>query len=151
MSDSFPVPHGAVIVTENPAGGFTQTVHTETHDFLADEPVSAGGRDLGPDPYRLLLAALGACTSMTIRMYADRKQWPVDRIEVRLRHDRIHATDCADCLDKNAMVDKITRDIVIEGDLDDEQRRRLMEIADRCPVHRTLTGTIRVASALVED
>ncbi len=151
MSDMFAVPHGAVVVTESPAGGYAQIVHTETHDFLADEPLSAGGEDLGPDPYRLLLAALGTCTSMTLRMYATRKQWKLDRIEVRLRHDRVHAKDCADCPDKDVVVDRITRDILLEGDLDDEQRRRLLEIADRCPVHRTLTGTIRVASALVSE
>src|ERR1700722_14270823 len=116
------------------------------HRMLADEPVKVGGLDSGPGPYDLLLAALGACTSMTVRLYADRKQWSLKRVMVRLKHGRIYATDCADCETKEGMIDHIDRTITFEGELDAEQRQRLMEIADKCPVHRTLTSEVIIKS-----
>jgi putative redox protein len=114
--------------------------------MVADEPVAAGGRDSGPGPYDFVLAGLGACTSMTMRMYADRKSLPVERITVTLKHSKIHAEDCAECETREGMLDQIDRVISIEGDLDDDQRKRLMEIADKCPVHRTLTSEIRIVT-----
>jgi uncharacterized OsmC-like protein len=108
------------------------------------KPVKAGGLDSGLGPYDLLLAALGACTSMTLRMYADQKKLPLERVEVRLRHDRIYAADCAECETKEGLLDHIERVITLEGDLDAKQRARLMEIADKCPVHRTLTSEVRI-------
>jgi putative redox protein len=116
--------------------------------LTADEPEAVGGQDQGPSPYDLLLAALGTCTAMTLRLYADRKQWDLRRVEVRLRHDRIHATDCADCETKEGRIDRIQRVIGLEGDLDADQISRLLEIADRCPVHRTLTGEIKIETKL---
>src|SRR5262252_626004 len=115
---------------------------------LADEPVEADGNDRGPNPYELLLMALGACTAMTIRLYVERKKWPLTRIAVRLRHERIYARDCADCETKEGMLDEIERVIEIEGPLDAEQKRRILEIADKCPVHRTLTSEIKIRSRL---
>jgi putative redox protein len=134
---------GVVVVAENGEGPFGQTVTAGRHTFPADEPVPVGG-DTGPTPYDLVLAGLGACTSMTVRMYAERKQWPLDQVTVELRHSRIYAEDCADCETKTGKLDKIERTIRLEGDLDDEQRRRLMGIADKCPVHRTLTSEIQI-------
>ncbi|MCB1741001.1 MAG: OsmC family protein [Gammaproteobacteria bacterium] len=123
---------------------FLRHVSSDDHAWLADEPKRVGGDNLGPDPYEHLLAALGACTSMTIRMYANRKQWPLTDIQVELVHSREHAADCDDCEDSATRIDVITRRIRLEGDLSDEQRQRLMEIADRCPVHRTLENEIRI-------
>lgn len=119
------------------------------HELLADEPVAAGGEDAGPDPYGYLLAALGACKTMTVRLYADRKGWALTHTRVELRHDRIHADDCADCETKQGRVDQIEVSLAFEGDLDDEQRTRLAEIAEMCPVHRTLTGEIKIRSRLM--
>lgn len=138
-----------VTVAETHEGRFTQAVTAGNHTLRADEPSAMGGTDLGPDPYALLLGALGACTAMTLRLYADRKQWPLRHVEVLLRHGRVHASDCAECEAKIGMVDLIVRDIVLEGDLDEEQRRKLLEIAEKCPVHRTLTGTVKVVSGLM--
>ena len=135
---------GDVVVHETGRGLFQQEVITGTHRLLADEPVAAGGLDSGPSPYALLLAALGACTSMTVRLYADRKSLPLKRTSVRLRHGRIHAVDCAECETKEGMIDHIDRVITFEGDLDGEQRARLLEIADKCPVHRTLKSEIDI-------
>jgi uncharacterized OsmC-like protein/alpha/beta superfamily hydrolase len=135
---------GSVMVRETRRGLFQQEVITGPHRLLADEPVTAGGIDSGPGPYDLLLAALGACTSMTVRLYADRKSLPLRRTLVRLRHGRIHATDCAECETKEGMIDRIERAITFEGDLDGEQRARLLEIADKCPVHRTLKSEIDI-------
>jgi putative redox protein len=139
-------PHD-VLVRETRRGTFQQEITAGTHHFLADEPVAAGGLDSGPGPYDLLLAALGACTSMTLRLYADRKQLPLARTQVRLRHSRIYAADCAECETKEGMIDRIERVISLEGELDAEVRKRLLEIADKCPVHRTLTSEIDIRTS----
>jgi putative redox protein len=119
--------------------------------FTTDEPVELGGEGAGPDPYTLLLAALGSCVSMTVTLYARRKSWPVERVEVRLRVRRTHADDCAECVTKgDAFVHRIERSVTIEGDLNEEQRARLQEIAHKCPVHRALTGEI-VISDIADD
>ncbi len=135
---------GTVTVRETRRGTFQQDIICGAHRLTADEPASVGGLDSGPGPYDLLLAALGACTSMTLRLYAERKKLPLTRVQVRLRHSRIHATDCAECETKEGMIDRIDRAITLEGDLDAAQRARLMEIADKCPVHRTLTSEIDI-------
>jgi uncharacterized OsmC-like protein len=135
---------GNVIVRETRRGTFQRDIIAGAHRLIADEPVNVGGLDSGPGPYDLLLAALGACTSMTVRLYADRKNLPLTHVQVRLRHSRIYATDCAECETKEGMIDRIDRVITLEGDLDDAQRARLMEIADKCPVHRTLTSEIDI-------
>ncbi|HZC56652.1 MAG TPA: bifunctional alpha/beta hydrolase/OsmC family protein [Xanthobacteraceae bacterium] len=137
---------GTVVVRETRSGNLQNQVIAGTHQFLADEPVNVGGMDSGPGPYDLLLAALGACTSMTVRLYADRKQWPLKRTTVRLKHGRIYAKDCAECETKEGMIDRIDRVISFEGELDAEQHKRLMEIADKCPVHRTLTSEVEIKS-----
>jgi putative redox protein len=131
------------------ANGYRTELSSRTHTFVADEPGPLGGTDAGPTPYDLLLAALGACTSMTLAMYARRKGWPLAAVTVRLRYDRIHAADCADCETRTGLVDQIERQIELTGPLSDEQRARLLEIADRCPVHRTLTSEIRIVSRIV--
>jgi uncharacterized OsmC-like protein/alpha-beta hydrolase superfamily lysophospholipase len=133
-----------VVVRETREGRFQQDVTVGAHRFLADEPLEAGGLDSGPGPYDLLLAGLGACTAMTLRLYAERKALPLERVTVRLNHSRIHAADCADCETKEGMLDRIERAITLRGTLDAEQRRRLLEIADKCPVHRTLTSEIDI-------
>ena len=139
-----------VVVRETRASKFQQTVTTGPHQMLADEPVAAGGQDTGPGPYDFVLAGLGACTSMTMRMYADRKSLPLDRITVTLKHSKIHAEDCAECETKEGMLDQIDRVIAIEGALDADARKRLMEIADKCPVHRTLKSEIRIVTKTAE-
>lgn len=128
--------------------GFRQHISAAGHVLNADEPFAVGGTNRGPNPYDLLLSGLGACTSMTIRMYANRKKWPLRHVSVRLRHAKIHAEDCADCDTKEGKIDHIEREIELIGDLDDEMRARLLEIADRCPVHRTLHSEIRITTAL---
>lgn len=138
---------GAVTVTETRTGTYTQLITAGHHQLASDEPRPVGD-DAGPTPYDLLLAALGACTSMTVRMYADRKRWPLEQVRVTLRHSRIHARDCADCETTAGWVDQIDRVIELSGDLDDEQRQRLLHIAERCPVHQTLTSEVRVATSL---
>ncbi len=130
---------------------FTQDVFTDSHHWVADEPISIGGKNLGPDPYEQLLAALGTCTTMTVRMYAERKKWPVDKVSVTLKHSRKHGDDCAQCDEEHPRIDLITRSVTITGDLDDQQRQRLLEIADKCPVHRTLHNKLVVETALVEQ
>jgi putative redox protein len=141
---------GTVIVTDAGTGKYTQRITSGRHVLVADEPASASGDGAGPSPYELLLAALGTCTAMTLRMYADRKGIPLQRTTVRLRHGRIHAQDCADCETGKGMLSEITRDIRLEGQLDAEQRARLLMVADRCPVHRTLTSEIVIRTTLVE-
>lgn len=138
----------SVIVVERGDGKFTQMMLDGEHVLLADEPRKVGGDDRGPSPYRLLLMALGSCTSMTLRLYADRKGWPVERITVRLRHFRDYATDCKECAEKNVAIERIERIIEIAGALDAEQHKRMVEIADKCPVHRTLESRIKIESRL---
>jgi putative redox protein len=134
-----------VIVTDKGSGSYTQEITAGHHRLVADEPRPIGD-DAGPTPYDLLLAALGACTSMTVRMYANRKGWPLERVRVTLRHSRIHAEDCADCETKKGFISQIDRDIELIGELDDTQRERLMAIAERCPVHQTLTSEVHITT-----
>lgn len=139
-----------VVVQETRKSKFNQVVIVGPHHLVADEPVAAGGEDAGPGPYDFLLAGLGACTSMTMRLYADRKSLPLDRVTVTLKHSKIYAKDCAECDTREGMLDQIERDIAMDGALDAEQRRKLMEIADKCPVHRTLTSEIRIVTKAVD-
>lgn len=139
-----------VVVRETRNGKFQQTVSVGPHQLVADEPIAAGGDDSGPGPYDYLLAGLGACTSMTMRMYADRKSLPLERVTVTLDHSKIHAEDCAECETRTGLLDQIERVISIEGALDAEQRKKLMEIADKCPVHRTLTSEIRIVTSAAD-
>jgi putative redox protein len=138
---------GTVTVTEAGSGTYTQQITAGNQRLVADEPRPIGD-DAGPTPYDLLLAGLGACTSMTVRMYADRKGWPLERVRVTLRHSRIHAKDCADCETTKGWIDHIDRDVELAGDLDDTQRQRLLDIAERCPVHQTLTSEVDIATSL---
>ena len=129
--------------------GMSAQAEMGPHQLTVDEPVSAGGQDSGPGPYDLLLAALGACTAMTVRLYAERKAWPLESVEVRLSHERIHAEDCAECETREGMLDRINKDLVLNGALDTEQRQRLAEIAERCPVQRTLTREVVIEQRLL--
>ena len=138
---------GTVTVTETSTGTYTQQITAGRHQLAADEPQPIGA-DSGPTPYDLLLAAVGACTSMTVRMYANRKGWPLETVRVTLRHSRIHAQDCADCETRIGWIDHIDRDIELAGNLDDTQRQRLLDIANRCPVHQTLTSEVHIATSL---
>ena len=138
------MPIEGVFVGETRNGKFEQAVVIGKHRYLADEPTSVGGNGSGPSPYEYLLAGLGACTSMTIRLYADLKKLPLTRVAVRLTHDKIHAADCESCETREGKIDRIEREITLEGDLTAEQRAKLLEIADKCPVHRTLHGEIDV-------
>lgn len=140
---------GQVIVATSAQGPFTQTVRAGMHRLIADEPVPIGN-DAGPSPYDLLLAALGACTSMTMRMYADRKGIPLQAVSVALTHERIHADDCAECENRSGMLDHISREITMRGQLTEDERTSLLVIADKCPVHRTLTGTVHVTTKAVD-
>jgi len=135
------------VVVNSERKGLLQTIRIGQHHLQSDEPADLGN-DLGPNPYELLLAALGACTSMTVRMYADRKQWPLQGVQVRLGHSRIYAKDCATCDTKEGLVDQIDLEISLIGSLSESQRQRLMEIADHCPVHRTLLGEIQIRMSL---
>lgn len=139
-----------VVVQETGVSHLQQMISAGRHRMIADEPVSVGGHDTGPGPYDFLLASLGACTSMTMRLYADRKAIPLDRITVELKHGRIYAKDCVECETKEGMISKIDRVITMDGNLDAEQRAKLMEIADKCPVHRTLTSEIKIVTVAKE-
>jgi putative redox protein len=138
---------GSVVVSGG-AAGFAQEVVAGTHRFVADEPASAGGTDRGPGPYELLLAALGSCTSMTIGMYARRKAWPLEHVTVSLRHERRYIADCENCEKPQTLLTRIHREIELTGPLSAEQRTRLLEIANKCPVHRTLTSKIEIETRL---
>ncbi len=132
------------------SSGYTSAITAGEHLFQADEPKHAGGADLGPSPYDLLLASLGTCTAMTLRMYADHKKWPLIGVVVRLSHSRQHARDCEDCDGTDGHITRIARTVELLGDeLDDAKRVRLMEIADKCPVHKTLAGEIRIDTTAV--
>jgi uncharacterized OsmC-like protein/alpha/beta superfamily hydrolase len=135
---------GIVTVAETRRNQLQQEIVIGPHRLLADEPVNAGGAGTGPNPYDLLLAGLGACTSMTLRLYADFKKLPLERVSVRMSHRKIYATDCEECETKEGKLDRIEREIELTGELDETQRARLLEIADRCPVHRTLHSEISI-------
>lgn len=137
------------VVVYGDARGFAQQILAGSHALTADEPTEAGGTDIGPSPYDLLLAALGACTSMTVGMYARHKAWPLESVTVRLRHSRIHAADCANCEIEEGLLDRIERDVQLIGVLTDQQRAKLLEISNKCPVHRTLSSEIDIQTRLI--
>ena len=140
-----------VVVQETGEGKFINAVSVNgRHALRADEPLSVGGNDTGPTPYDYLLTALGACKTMTMRMYAERKKWPMDRARVTLRHNKIHAEDCETCETEEGKVDQFDVEIAIEGDLSDEQRQKIYEISNRCPVHQTLINEVSVVSKLTK-
>jgi len=139
-----------MVVARTESTGYRTEILANGHALVADEPVAVGGTNTGPSPYELLSAALGACTTMTLRMYADRKEWPLEDVEARVRHSKVHCVDCGDTSKPNSRIDTFSRELVFDGALDDEQKQRLLEIADRCPVHRTLHSEIRVTTTLVE-
>lgn len=142
---------GKKIVHVYQDGSTYRTVLTAgNHELTADEPERAGGKELGPDPYDYLLMSLGSCTVITLRMYADRKGWPVEEIYMELRHFRDHAKDCEDCDDPSLKIDKIEKELVVKGDLDQDQVDRLLEISNKCPVYRTLTGELEISSSIVK-
>jgi putative redox protein len=137
------------VIVHGTAAGFAQEAEVGSHEIYADEPVSFGGTESGPSPYDLLLAALGSCTSMTIGFYARKRNWPLEKITVSLRHSRIHATDCEECETKEGKINRIELDIQLTGSLTDEQRAKLIEIAGKCPVHQTLTSEINIKTRLI--
>ncbi len=139
---------GTVVVQETGEGRFTQRIAAGRHALGADEPADYGGMDTGPTPYDLLLAGLGACTAMTLRMYVERKRWPLERVTVSLSHEKIHAEDCADCETKEGRIDRIARSVTLEGPLDEAQQAKLLEIADKCPVHKTLKSEVLIETEL---
>jgi putative redox protein len=150
MSDKTEEGRGeGTVVVKGASAGFAQDVVAGGHRLRVDEPVSSGGTDTGPTPYDYLLAALGACTSMTISGYARRRQWPLEEVTVRLRHSRIHAADCEGCETKEGKVDRIEREIALAGALTEDQRAQLRAIADKCPVHRTLVSEIDIHTRLI--
>jgi len=127
---------------------YKTTMTAGNHELIADEPEGVGGQDKGPDPYDYLLMSLGACTSITLRMYAERKKWPVEDIFVELKHHKDHAEDCEDCDDKSAKIDKIEKEIIVKGDLDQDQLDRLLEISHKCPVNKTLKGDMEMKATI---
>ncbi|MEZ5913065.1 MAG: bifunctional alpha/beta hydrolase/OsmC family protein [Paracoccaceae bacterium] len=143
-------PEGVTRVAEADPGGFLQDIQSGPHHLRADEPLAYGGTDLGPSPYQLLAAGLGACTAMTIRMYARRKGWPLAHVRVDVSHDKMHGQDCKDCNGRDGRIDVFRREIALEGELDGDQRQRLLQIADRCPVHRTLEASSRIDTVLAD-
>ncbi len=138
-----------VVVEETGAGRFVQRIAAGRHELLADEPASVGGSDAGPSPYDLLLASLGACTAMTLRMYAERKGLALQTVRVRLSHAKVHAEDCEGCETRAGKLDRIVREIELAGELSAAQRERLLAIAERCPVHRTLHAEVCIESSLL--
>jgi len=146
------VPEGITpgeVIVWGEGGTFAQQIAAGRHRLSSDEPDGAGGTDSGPSPYDLLLAALGSCTSMTVGMYARKKNWPLERVTVWLRHSRIYAADCSECETSEGLLDSIERDVRFEGPLNAKQQSRLLEIADKCPVHRTLTSKINIRTRLI--
>ncbi len=137
-----------VVVRENKKGVYVRDISIGNHVVVADEPSEVGGNDLGPSPYELLLASLGTCTSITTRMYANYKKIPLDNIIVKLKHEKVHADDCKNCENDNAKIDRISLSLTLEGNLSQEQRDKLLEIANKCPVHRTLTSSVQIISKL---
>jgi uncharacterized OsmC-like protein len=137
------------VIVRGGGAGFAQEIEIGPHRLKGDEPLAFGGTDTGPSPYDFLLAALGTCTSMTISLYARRKGWPLENVKVSLHHSKIHAVDCADCETKVGKIDRIEREIQLTGALTNEQRAKLMEIADKCPVHQTLTSEINIRTRAV--
>ena len=137
------------VIVRGGAAGFAQQIEIGPHHLKGDEPAAFGGTDTGPSPYDFLLAALGTCTSMTISLYARRKSWPLENVTVSLHHSKIHATDCAECETNVGRIDRIERAIQLTGALTNEQRAKLMEIADRCPVHQTLTSEINIRTRAI--
>lgn len=144
------IPKGEVLIGEGNKK-FLREVATDDHSWLSDEPISFGGDNLGPDPYEQLLSSLGTCTSMTLRMYANHKQWAVDDIKVELKHSRVHEKDCEDPDNADCKLELIEKTLTIEGDLDEKQVKRLLEVADRCPVHKTMLGHLKITTELAED
>jgi len=132
-----------VVVTSGDEG-FAQRVQARTHTLSADEPADVGGADTGPDPYELLLASVGSCSAITVQMYARRKEWPLEKVTVRLSHQKVHAEDCGDCEQETGTVDVIEKQVEVTGDLSDAQRTKLIEIADKCPVHRSIERGVKV-------
>jgi putative redox protein len=146
------VPEGitsADVIVWDEGGTFAQQIAAGRHRLKGDEPVSVGGTDTGPSPYDFLLAALGSFTSMTVGMYARKRNWPLERVTVWLRHSKLYAADCAECESKEGILDRIERDVRFEGPLTSEQRSRLLEIANKCPVHQTLTSEINIQTKIV--
>lgn len=157
MSETYtygdPVPQkGAVVVGEASNAGFTQYLVDGRHkNLFADESIAAGGADKGPEPYELLLMALGSCTSISLRMYARRHDWPLDRIVIALKHSRVHPVDSANCEKETRRLERIDRTLYLRGQLTPEQKQRLLALADRCPVHQTLSGHIEIVTKLDES
>ena len=150
-SDEKTLPTDTQVSARTEAGSFYTEIRSGQHTMIADEPVSVGGGDYGPSPYDLLLSALGACTTMTLQMYAARKKWPLEATTVHLEHEKIHATDCEACDSTDRKIDRITRELELTGPLSDEQKQRLLEIADKCPVHKTLHSETSVETTLKES
>jgi putative redox protein len=141
------IPEPSVVIRAT-GSGYAQEIVAGQHRLKADEPCSTGGTDSGPTPYELLLAALGACTSITVGMYARRKNWPLEGIVVHLKHSKVHAEDCFECHTEAGMLDRIDCELELQGSLTPEQRLRLLDIAEKCPLHRTLTSEIEIRSRL---
>ena len=139
-----PMSHETQVVVRGSGHGFAQEISARAHHIVADEPIPNGGTDTGPTPYEFLLVALGSCASMTVALYARRKTWPLEQVTIRLRHDRVHARDCADCETKEGWLDQIQWSLQLSGELTETQRARLLEIAQMCPVHRTLRSEIHI-------